>query len=837
MPLGGAIISNVQKAQQLAKLGIFVFPALVTPNPENPYKTNKRPAIPDAHPKGDPLNGKCKGECGRRGHGFYDATNDPGYVEDLFEKYPRAEVGVYMGASGLVAADFDVKRSPDGTIEVDGFDSFEKKWLELPDTHSFESVSKAGGKQYIYAAPEGVNLGPAGNYRDMLGVDRRGGGSYSVWQGDVPTSRDAFSPAPEWLLDPATVRDTERFEGSVKDWMESLEKGEPSLIVRAAMDRTRELFESAGNDFDHAAMVERQFEAIRLGSEGHSGVDQLLDLIEELFLSREGSHSRGEEEWNFEWAESLSSGIEKYGAALELRNELPTYSISLVPQGVPDRLVTGEPGDKATFRELLASLLENGADDLTATSVLWNSPRTSVLARDWGLIFVSERVKAARERPEPVRENPTLKTPLDVEIIGEEHTTSEFLTDRELEMVLENDTFLDSYIAASASKGFVNIDVAIPAAWTCLSMAFGTRAYVPIGATPLEMNLWFTIAAQSGTGKTSEGEFLQEVLRVLLHEDDSSYSMSANSSPEGMETDLLTRDGRPTLIYEDEASSFFMNLRSKDWMATLPDRFARWYNGWVKGSTKLNMKELRGKNARTSLSSFMMATPDRFLPLIDASMFASGFLARTNWVIGAPPIDPDAKNRITYSTTTEKRISPAAFELANDLASVAAQFDSTVPVVGDEKATKRVEKAIRAFYKKGEKHPRYDSIEPSVTRLKETILKCAALLALYRGETVFDTVDVLTAIYHAETWFKTLLTVANEIAESPYSRDLALIEDYIKHEGGSVSRAALLHQFKGLIVRSQNELNDRLNFLVESGRVNHVPVSGNNKEVMYVING
>lgn len=213
MPLGGAIISNVQKAQQLAKLGIFVFPVLVTPNPENPYKTNKRPAIPEAHPKDDPLRGKCNGECGRRGHGFYDATDDPGYVTDLFEKYPRAEVGVYMGASGLVAADFDVKRSPDGTIEVDGFDSFEKKWLELPDTLSYESVSKAGGKQYIYAAPEGVNLGPAGNYRDMLGVDRRGGGSYSVWQGDVPVSRVAFSPAPEWLLDPATVRNTERLEG------------------------------------------------------------------------------------------------------------------------------------------------------------------------------------------------------------------------------------------------------------------------------------------------------------------------------------------------------------------------------------------------------------------------------------------------------------------------------------------------------------------------------------------------------------------------------------------------------------------------------------------------
>lgn len=773
----------------------------------------------------------------RTENGFKDASDDPYHVEEWFAKYgDKVKIGIATGKSGLVVLDLDYKEDPTGNVLVDGYDSLDKAWVEVPESFAYTS-SGGQGRHIWYAAPEGKNLPRKIGYRKMAGVDRCSGDGYVVFAGDTAPVKSDLTVAPEWLQDETTTRTADRFEGDVKAWYETLEEGEPNALVRKAIEDAEALFADRGNDFTHSDVIEAQHRAIRMGAEGNPGIPVLLERLEELTLNREGAHSRDPEEYLYEFQEGLLSGIAKHGAAIELRGKLPAYSISLVPQGVPDRLVTGEPGDKTIFRELLASLLENGADDITATSVLWNSPRTSALARDWGLIFVSERVKAARERPEPVRENPTLKSALEVEVIGEEHTTSEFLTDRELETVLENDTFIDSYIAASASKGFVNIDVAVPAAWTCLSMAFGTRAYVPIGATPLEMNLWFTIAAQSGTGKTSEGEFLQEVLRVLLHEDDSSFSMSANSSPEGMEMDLLTRDGKPTLIYEDEASSFFMNLRSKDWMATLPDRFARWYNGWVKGSTKLNLKELRGKNARTSLSSFMMATPDRFLPLIDASMFASGFLARTNWVIGAPPIDPDAKNRITYSTTTEKRISPAAFELANDLASVAAQFDSTVPVTGDEKATKRVEKAIRAFYKKGEKHPRYDSIEPSVTRLKETILKCAALLALYRGETVFDTTDVLTAIYHAETWFKTLLTVANEIAESPYSRDLALIEDYIKHEGGSVSRAALLHQFKGLIVRSQNELNDRLNFLVESGRVNHVPVSGNNKEVMYVING
>jgi hypothetical protein len=79
----------------------------------------KLPAIRTAHPKGDPQRGSCQGECGREGHGVYDATADPEKIRAWGRRFPRANIGLPCGtANGFLVLDIDPRAGGDQTIRA-----------------------------------------------------------------------------------------------------------------------------------------------------------------------------------------------------------------------------------------------------------------------------------------------------------------------------------------------------------------------------------------------------------------------------------------------------------------------------------------------------------------------------------------------------------------------------------------------------------------------------------------------------------------------------------------------------------------------------------------------
>lgn len=82
--------------------------------PVFPCRANaKVPAFPSAHADGDPARTTCRGECGRYGHGFKDATTDPAVIRRWWSAEPARNVAIATGAPGPDVLDVDVK--PDGS--------------------------------------------------------------------------------------------------------------------------------------------------------------------------------------------------------------------------------------------------------------------------------------------------------------------------------------------------------------------------------------------------------------------------------------------------------------------------------------------------------------------------------------------------------------------------------------------------------------------------------------------------------------------------------------------------------------------------------------------------
>jgi hypothetical protein len=136
----------------------------------------KTPLFASAHPDGDPLRGVCKGECGRLGHGFYDATCEEELLTRWWPQTPRANAALRTGQdANICAVDVDADHG--------GIESARKLRPELPDTLT---VKTPHGFDLYYQYHPDFRKGSG----FLPGIDVRAEGGYVV----VPPSVAAGLP-------------------------------------------------------------------------------------------------------------------------------------------------------------------------------------------------------------------------------------------------------------------------------------------------------------------------------------------------------------------------------------------------------------------------------------------------------------------------------------------------------------------------------------------------------------------------------------------------------------------------------------------------------------------
>jgi len=143
-------------------------------------------------------------------HGLLDATNDPTIFAAWWRKWPGANMGIALGASGLVAVDAEglIKHGVDGCAgwerlkQERGF-SDEGAWLQ--DTPS-------GGLHVVFSDPYG-EIQPANDARlGGHGYEVRAGGQYILGpgafangEGDNGRYSGMYRPLNQWIGTPAPV--------------------------------------------------------------------------------------------------------------------------------------------------------------------------------------------------------------------------------------------------------------------------------------------------------------------------------------------------------------------------------------------------------------------------------------------------------------------------------------------------------------------------------------------------------------------------------------------------------------------------------------------------------
>lgn len=386
-----------------------------------------------------------------------------------------------------------------------------------------------------------------------------------------------------------------------------------------------------------------------------------------------------------------------------------------------------------------------------------------------------QKAYAEFEQEEPAEEAPQTTTRPTI--------NHEFLTMEERRYCQDNPTFIDHYVAWVADRTDSSPIYQYSAAYMLLASVFAGRGYLPLAWGDTQLNLWVLLLGDTTrTRKSTAKNIMMAIIHEYERQTSNQIDIGSDASPEALRVELGKRDGLSSIMHKDEINGWFASLYSKQYMAGALEQMTELYDGHVPVALRTTKDSGNRNRATTAFSFIGVGIRKRTAEILTRNHFESGFLARMLWAVADPPPRVAGSEDIMFRDDDVDHITTGYMaDLVSDLVMRVSRWSTSkpVPVTMDAASLARYNQWAEDGMKRVEALGDDDVVVPSFQRLKTSVAKAAALLALYDQTDVITLKHLLPALAQAEMWFRDMMRMAGEVSASEFERRLDKVEGYI----------------------------------------------------------
>jgi len=360
--------------------------------------------------------------------------------------------------------------------------------------------------------------------------------------------------------------------------------------------------------------------------------------------------------------------------------------------------------------------------------------------------------------------------------------SNEFLTVDERRFCHDNPTFVDQYVKWVASRTDSAEVYQHSMAYMLLACIFGGAGYLPLAWGNTELNLWVLILGDTTrTRKSTAKSILMEILHAYETQTGIKIDVGSDATSEALHVELGKRDGAASLQHKDEINGWFGSLYSKQYMSGVLEALTELYDGHVPVVLRTGKDSGNKKRSRTAFNFVGVGIRKRTAEILTRNHFESGFLARMLWAVADPPPRQKGSEDLFFQEGTRTNHYAAVLEIVEELMTRAAMWSTErpSPITMDAAALKRYNQWAEDGMQRAERFDDGEAVVPAFQRMKTSVAKAAALLAMYDQTDTITLRHLLPAIRQSELWFRDMLRMAGEVSASEFERRLDEVEGFI----------------------------------------------------------